>query len=161
METTEVSAANTDQRFSGQWLRHKPKFHAHQRVMTAPGMVGRISGMQQMEAEQWCYQVSTPAEYGVTLSWWDENQLRELDDLFMISTLEQGNYTRTRGRGTLDEAIADVRYFAEEAHRLYEVEGRKITVQLTYGSLSEPAVEERLIIDENINPNSEPLCTYQ
>jgi hypothetical protein len=157
----EVNQASAAEVFSDSWLRHKPKFCIHQRVIATPGVVGRISGMQQVEPDQWRYQVFTPAQYGVTISWWEEHQLRELTDLFMISILEKGDNTRTRGRGTLDEAIADVRYFAQEAHRLCEEEGRNIVVQLTYGSCSEPAVEEGLIMDENISPNSEPLCTYQ
>jgi hypothetical protein len=139
MEVTEVKNTSTAQGFSDKWLLHKPKFRTHQRVMACAGVVGRISGMQQMELDQWRYQLSTPAQYGVTLSWWEENQLQALDDLFMISTLENGDSIRTRGRGTLDEAISDVRYFAEEAHRLYEEEGRTIVIQLTYSSLSEPA----------------------
>jgi hypothetical protein len=161
MEITEVNNTASSQEFSDQWLLHKPKFRIHQRVMTTPGVVGRISGMQQMEPDLWRYQVSTPAKYGVTLSWWDENQLRELDDLFMISTLEHGQNTRTRGRGTLDEAIADVLFFAEEAHRLYEEEGRKIVVQLTCCPSSEPDFEEEFMTDEYVNPSSEPLCTYR
>lgn len=87
--------------FSLEWLQHKPKLRLHQRVQATPGVVGRVSGLQQMESGGWRYQMSTPAEYGVTISWWDEEQLRELDDLFMISSIECGRETITRGRGTL------------------------------------------------------------
>ncbi|NJM76245.1 MAG: hypothetical protein HC852_11210 [Acaryochloridaceae cyanobacterium RU_4_10] len=146
--------------FSDDWLQHKPKFRLHQRVQSTPGVLGRVSGLQQMESGQWRYQILTPAQYGVTLSWWDESQLRELDDLFMISSIECGMETITRGRGTLEDAIADVRYFAEEAHRLFEEEGRKIAVQFRCCRISEPEIEEELITDDDcVNPNFEPLRT--
>jgi hypothetical protein len=151
---------NNARKFTDDWLLHKPQFRLHQRVRSMPGVVGRVSGLQQMESGQWRYQILTPAPYGVMLSWWEEPQLCEVNDLFTISSIECGKETITRGRGTLEDAIADVRYFAQEAHRLYEEEGRKISIQLTCCRIFEPEfVEELTTEDEYIDPSFEPHQT--
>jgi hypothetical protein len=143
MEIVQEKNAALSQGYSDQWLLQKPKFYTHQRVMAAPGLFGRISGMQQIlgagpQETQWRYQVSSPTEHGgVNLSWWDEEHLQETSDLFLISVVENGERVKTRGRGTLEEAIADVRYFTETAHRLFHEQGRKIAVQITCCNIPE------------------------
>lgn len=120
------------QKFTDDWLQHKPKFRIHQRVMATPRVVGRISGMQQVDSEQWRYQVSTPAQYGVTLSWWDENQLKAYFDLYTVILVEEGKEVEGCMAGTLDEALEDVQGYVEKGFKSYQEEGRKLEVRVIF-----------------------------
>jgi hypothetical protein len=122
--------------FSNDWLQHKPKLRLHQRVQATPGVVGRVSGIQQMESGRWRYQVTTPAEYGMTISWWDEEQLGPTMDRFTVILVENRKEVEGCYAGTLDEAVDDARSYMEEAHRQYHEFGRKMIVQITCCNMS-------------------------
>jgi hypothetical protein len=130
MEVTEVKNTTNAQKFSDDWLQYKPKFRLHQRVMTTHGVVGRVSGIQQMESGPWRYQILTPAQYGVTLSWWDEEQLNPIRDRYTVILVENGKEVEGCCAGTLDEAVDDVRSYVEEAYRQYQEYGRRMAVQI-------------------------------
>jgi hypothetical protein len=133
---------NNAQSFTDDWLLHKPKFRLHQRVRSTPGVVGRVSGLQQMESGRWRYQILTPAPYGVTLSWWDEDQIAPTGDRFTVILVEKGEEVEGCGAGTLDEAVVDVRAYMEEAHRQYQEYDRKMSVHITCCNMPDVGNEE-------------------
>jgi hypothetical protein len=128
--------------FSDDWLQHKPKFRLHQSLIATPGVVGRVSGIQQMESGGWRYQILTPAQYGVTLSWWDEDQLSPTMDRFTVILVENGEEVEGCCAGTLDEAVDDAKAYMEEASRQYREYDRRMSVQITCCNMPDLENEE-------------------
>ncbi len=134
MDIAEIQKTTTPQRFTDQWLQSKPKFRIHQRVITVSGVVGRISGIQQVPIDRstdWRYQISVAEQYGETISWWEENQINFIKDCYLVKLLEADEEVDGCYAGTLDEALEDVRFYAQEASRQYQEFGRNMTIQFS------------------------------